>query len=58
MTAEEVKQIVTQNKRAFEIASGLDDEGLKQVELFAAGVKARAEYERQKRAADHEQKAG
>lgn len=35
-------------KDALKITEGLDPEGMRQVTAFAAGVKARAEYEKQK----------
>lgn len=52
MTAEEIRKMVAQNTLATEMIAELDEKGMEQVMLFAAGVKARAEYERQKKQAD------
>lgn len=50
---EETRKLDKLTAEAAEITAGLDETGLIMVMFFAEGVKARAEYERQK-----EQKAG
>lgn len=46
---EELNRILGENAlEVLQITAGLDHEGLAQVKGFAAGVKARAEYEREK----------
>ena len=58
MTAEELRTAILDNSSTLRIIAGLDEKGIEQVEYFALGVKARAEYERQKQQEEPDQKAG